>query len=242
MRYSHSLRKYHNQTHRILSAIVLVISVMAIIALIIIAHADTAILIRGLTISTVRVFLAYIITLPLSLLIVIFITRRKVLEDFFVPILDVSQSLPTFAFLPLMIAIIGRGTPTIVAFLVLEMIWPIVFTTLSAIKTTREDLSEAATVFQAKGFKKLRYFILPSLFPSIVTGSIVGWGEAWETIIGAELIAGRDGIGAFIGRTYDSGNTFIFAITVLILLLFIFILNRLIWLPLLKRSTIYQTE
>lgn len=242
MRYSHPLRKYHSQSHHILSAIVLGASVLAIIALIIIAHADTAILLRGLSISTVRVFIAYAITLPLSLLIVILITRKKAVEDFFVPILDVAQSLPSFAFLPVMIAVVGRGTPTIVIFLVIEMIWPIIFTTLSAVKTTREDLSEAATIFQAKGFSRLRYFILPSLFPSIVTGSIVGWGEAWETIIGAELIAGKDGIGAFIGKTYNSGNTFVFAITVLILLLFVFILNRLIWLPLLRRSTIYQTE
>lgn len=217
-------------------------SVLAIGALIAVSGSDTLNLARDLALSTMRVFIAYFITLPLALIIVILITRKTKIEDFFVPVLDVSQSLPAFAFLPVMIVVLGRGTLAISLFLVIEMIWPIIFTTLSAIKTTRQDLSEAATVFQAKGFKRLWHFTLPSIFPSIVTGSIIGWGEAWETIVGAELIAGKNGIGAFIGKLNDSGNTFLFGVAVIILMLFLFILNRLIWLPLLKKSTKYQTE
>ncbi|MBI3341791.1 ABC transporter permease subunit [Candidatus Curtissbacteria bacterium] len=242
MRYSHALRKYHNQTHNLLSIGVFALSIISIFSLIFLSRSNYLVLTYDLLISTWRVMLAYLITLPLAVFAVIVITRRKSLEDFFVPILDVSQSIPTFAFLPLMISVYGRGTPTIVAFLIIEMIWPIIFTTLSGIKTVREELNEAAAIFQAKGVKKLIYFTLPALFPSIVTGSIVGWGEAWETIVGAELIVGKNGIGAFIGKTYDSGNTFVFTITVLLLLIFIFTLNRLIWLPLLKRSTQFQTE
>ncbi len=242
MRYSHSLRKYHSQPHNYLSAIILIASILAIGALVAISHSNTLNLARDLALSTVRVFLAYFITLPLALIVVILITRKTKVEDFFVPVLDVAQSLPAFAFLPVMIAALGRGTLTIALFLTVEMIWPIIFTTLSALKTTRQDLSEAATVFQSTGIKRLWHFILPSIFPSIVTGSIIGWGEAWETIVGAELIAGKNGIGAFIGKLNDSGSTFLFGVAVIILMLFIFILNRLIWLPLLKRSTKYQTE
>lgn len=242
MRYSHSLRKYHSRSHNYLSAVILAASVVAIGALIAVSHSDTLNLASDLALSTMRVFLAYLITLPLALVIVILITRKTRVEDFFVPVLDVSQSLPAFAFLPVMIVLLGRGTLAISLFLVIEMIWPIIFTTLSAVKTTREDLSEAATIFQAKGLKRIWHFMLPSIFPSIVTGSIIGWGEAWETIVGAELIAGRNGIGAFIGRLNDSGNTFLFSVSVIILMLFLFILNRLIWLPLLKKSTKYQTE
>lgn len=242
MRYSHPLRKYHNRPHNYLSVVISALSVIAIFCLIFLTRSNYLVLLSDLVISTWRVVLAYLITLPLAVLLVIFITRRQKIEDFFVPILDVSQSLPSFAFLPVMIAAIGRGTPTIVLFLTIEMIWPILFTTLSGVKAMREDLSEAATIFQARGFKKLIYFTLPALFPSIVTGSIVGWGEAWETIVGAELIAGKNGIGALIGKLHDQRDTFVFSITVIILLLFIFILNRIIWLPLLKRSTSYQTE
>ncbi len=242
MRYSHSLRKYHSQSHNYLSAVILIASIAAIGALVAVSHSDTLNLARDLVLSTMRVFLAYFITLPIALIVVILITRKTKVEDFFVPVLDVAQSLPAFAFLPVMIALLGRGTLAISLFLTIEMIWPIVFTTLSAVKTTREDLSEAATIFQAKGVKRLWHFTLPSIFPSIVTGSIIGWGEAWETIVGAELIAGKNGIGAFIGKLNDSGNAFLFTVAVIILMLFLFVLNRLIWLPLLKKSTKYQTE
>lgn len=242
MRYSHNLRKYHSRPHNYLSTVILVASILAIGALVAVSHSDTLNLARDLALSTIRVFLAYFITLPIALIVVILITRKTKVEDFFVPVLDVAQSLPAFAFLPVMIALLGRGTLAISLFLTIEMIWPIVFTTLSAVKTTREDLAEAATIFQAKGARRLWHFILPSIFPAIVTGSIIGWGEAWETIVGAELIAGKNGIGAFIGKLNDSGNTFLFTVAVIILMLFLFVLNRLIWLPLLAKSTKYQTD
>lgn len=242
MRYSHSLRRYHRQSHTLLSILVTLLSILAISLLLLISHTNAIDFLKGLLLSTTRVSIAYVITLPLALAIVILATRSQTIEDFFVPILDVTQSFPSFAVLPLILAVAGKGTTSIVIFLMITMIWPILFTLLSGLKTARQDLAEAASVFQAKGLKRLVNFLLPAIFPALITGSIVGWGEAWEAIVGAELIAQSTGVGAFIGSAYDAGNRQIFTIAIISLMLFIFILNRLIWLPLLKKATTYQTE
>lgn len=242
MRYSQGLRHYHNKPHRLLSIIITTLSIGLTALLIIIFSAHTPTLIQDLTSSTWRVMIAYVLTVPMALLITVLVAKNQKTEDFFLPILDVAQSFPSFAILPLILATFGKDTPSIVLFLIITMIWPIIFTTISSIKTTREDLSEAAEIFQAKGYKKLLFFTIPAIFPGLVTGSIVGWGEAWEAIVGAELFAGKNGIGAFISNAYDNGENQLFFITIGILMLFIFILNRLIWLPLLKRSTNFQTD
>jgi ABC-type nitrate/sulfonate/bicarbonate transport system permease component len=240
MRYSQGLRRYQNQKHRPQTYLVLIASFFALAFLIFISRANTLDLASALVDSTIRVTLAYLITLPIAVAVVLAITRVQKVEDFVVPILDVSQSLPSFALLPFLLVLTGQGTITIVIVLALEMVWPILFTTLSGLKTLHEDLGEAATVFGARGIKRLRYFSIPSILPAIITGSILGWGEGWEAIVGAEIIVGKNGIGAFIGKANDT-NKQIFVFSIVILMLFIFILNKLIWLPLLKRVTKYQT-
>lgn len=242
MRYSQGLRHYHNKKHRMLSIVITTLSIGLIGLILIIFHYNSLSLLEGLFRSTGRVTIAYLITLPLSLITVILVSKNQKTEDFFLPILDVAQSFPSFAILPFILAVAGKDTASIVIFLIITMIWPIIFTTLASIKTAREDLAEAASIFQAKGTKRLISFIIPATFPGLVTGSIVGWGEAWEAIVGAEIVAGKNGIGAFINTAYEGGDQHLFFISILILMIFIFILNRLIWLPLLKRSTSFQSE
>jgi NitT/TauT family transport system permease protein len=117
------------------------------------------------------------------------------------------------------------------------------FAIITGIKGRRTDLEEAATIFGAKGWRRLTKFTLPMLFPSIVSGSIVGWGEGWEFIIGAELLVNiQTGVGRYLGDLGKVGqeNTLFYGI--ILLLIFLFIINKIIWLPLLHQSTNYQTE
>lgn len=242
MQYSHRLPRYHKKPHSTLSFVVISFTAVAIFLLLAISHTNFLIFFDGVFTSTFRVSLAYLITLPVALSVVLLVTRNKMFEAFFVPLLDVLQSFPSFAILPPLLLLFGHGTFAISVFLVTEMIWPLVFTTLSAVHGMKTELAEAATVFQAHGVKRFRYFTLPILFPAIVTGSIVAWGEAWEAIIGAELIVNTNGAGAFIGKIYDKGDSTIFAIAIITLMFFIFILNRLIWLPLMQRSNEYLSQ
>jgi NitT/TauT family transport system permease protein len=127
--------------------------------------------------------------------------------------------------------------------LIIAIIWPILFTIIGGIKNRREDLEEAATIFGAKGFKRLIYFTYPELSPSIVTGSIVGWGEAWEFIIGAELLVNaRVGIGSYLGQLGNNKENLLLVFGILVLMILLFIINKLIWLPLLDKTTKYQSE
>jgi ABC-type anion transport system duplicated permease subunit len=80
------------------------------------------------------------------------------------------------------------------------------------------------------------YFVFPISYPGLVTGSIVGLGEGWEAVVGAEIIVGiqSGGLGSFFSINSASSHLVIFG--VLALLLFIFSLNKLVWLPMLERS------
>jgi len=172
---------------------------------------------------------------------VIFLEHGKI-GNFFLPVLDVLQSFPSFALLPILTIWFGIGNPAAIFFLVVTMIWPILFSTLSSIRTARADLKEAAEVFGARGIKKFLYFTIPVSFPGLIVGSVVGLGEGWEAIVGAEIIGVTPGIGGFLNAASVKGDIPVLAFGILALLIFLFSLNKIVWLPLLKRSHDYSHE
>lgn len=198
----------------------------------------------GLINSFWRVAAAYVIALIISLPLALLITVNDKVENLLLPIFDVLQSFPSFALFPVLVqALAGWPDIVIILVLVVTVIWPLLFSLISGIKNQREDLEEAATVFGAVGSKRFRHFTVPALMPSLITGSIVGWGEAWEFIIGAELLVHiNSGIGSYLGQLGQTQQNQLLALGIVVLMLFLFIINKLIWLPLLHSSTKYQSE
>ncbi len=242
MRYSHKVFIYRRRFHLLFTILLSLLVVGVLIVFIKLAQISVRILIFDLLASSYRVTTAYLISLILAILLALIVTKNKFLEDILLPLLDVLQSFPSFAILPIAILWFGPSSLTAIIFLVITILWPVLFTIIAGIKNVSGDASEAATVFGAKGLRRIWYFLMPAVLPEIVTGSILGWGNAWEAIVGAEIIGISRGIGAFLNDASHAGQTRILVVGIVSLLFFVFFLNKLIWLPLLKHSTRYSTE
>ncbi len=184
--------------------------------------------------SIARLFGAYAIAVTLGwLLAVTFYRGRRATVG--LPVFDVLQSFPTFALLPLITLLWGGSDKTITFFMVITIIWPIFFTVVSQLKLLKQDWREASQIYGLSGWRYVRTFLWPATLPGLITGSIIGLGEGWEAIVATEIIVhARVGLGDFFQRS--SGSPGLTAFGVLGLLLFIFCLNKLIWLPLLEWS------
>lgn len=250
MRYSNQIhtakRKSVLKNHRKSSLITLAwfFVLFAIVAVFVnFTKLNKADLFIGFLASLSRITIAYFIALVIALILALFITANERIESIFLPIFDVLQSFPSFALFPALIVALKSTEVIIITVLVITIIWPIMFSIISGIKNRREDLEEAATIFGAHGWKRIVFFTLPQLAPSIVTGSIVGWGEGWEFIVGAELLVNTHiGIGNYLGVLGTNGQNTLLAFGILILLFLLFVLNKILWLPLLTRTTKYQSE
>lgn len=191
--------------------------------------------------SFMRVLVAYVISVAAAIPLAFFLGQGKI-GDFFLPVFDVLQSFPSFALLPLLVIWFGIGNAAAIFFLVATMIWPVLFSVLSSLRLSRKDLEEAAFIFGARGWKKMFVFTLPLSLPGLIIGSIVGIGEGWEAIVGAEIIGITPGIGGFLNSASNRGDIPVLTFGIIALLLFLFTLNKLIWIPLLKRSHDYAHE
>ena len=191
---------------------------------------------NAVLLTTYRLALAYGVALVLGVSIALLVGWSP-FADFFFPFFDVLQNLPSFALIPLFIYFLGFTNQMIIFFAVSSIIWPILFAVLTAIKSAHKDLSDAATIFGARGWKRIPYYLAPLSYPAILTGSIVGIAIGWESVIGAEIIANIAGFGDFIKSASATGISQASVAGTLAILVIVFVINRLVWAPLLAESS-----
>lgn len=190
---------------------------------------------KAIAYTTYRIIVAYGIALVLGVAIALLVGWSP-LGDYLFPVFDVLQNLPSFALIPLFIYFLGYTNLMIILFAVSSIIWPILFAILTAIKSAHNDLNDAATIFGARGWKRIPYYLTPLSYPAMLTGSIVGIAIGWEAVIGAEIITNIAGFGAFIKGVDVSGISQDAVAGMLAILVIVFIINRLVWAPLLAES------
>ncbi|MBU6388546.1 ABC transporter permease subunit [Patescibacteria group bacterium] len=186
--------------------------------------------------TTYRLAFAYGIALLLGVAVALIVGWSPFADALF-PVFDVLQNLPSFALIPLFIYFLGFTNQMIILFAVSSIVWPILFAVLTAIKSAHSDLNDAATIFGATGLRRIRFYLAPLSFPAILTGSIVGIAIGWESVIGAEIIANIAGFGSFIKDASATGISQASIAGTLAILIIVFIVNRLIWAPLLDESS-----
>ncbi len=242
MRYgSHQLKIYRKRSHLVITFFVILLPLVFIAVFSRVAGVSTNEVYLDLAASFFRIVVAYVFASILAVLFGIFLGQGKV-GGFFLPLFDVLQSFPSFALLPLFTLWFGLGNIAAILFLIITIIWPILFSVVSSIHLVRKDLSEAAYIFGARGAKKFFSFTLPLTFPGFITGSIVGLGEGWDAIVGAEILGISPGIGNFLNTAAQHNNIPILAFGITALLLAVFSINKILLLPLLKKSHEYFHE
>lgn len=237
----HYVTIYKHKTHLLLTLLVVMLPFLFVLLFGELGFSTKFDFLGDLLLSTVRLTVAFAVSVFVAIILGVLLSEGRV-GNFFLPLFDVLQSFPTFAMLPLAVYWFGASDMTVILFLVVTMIWPILFAIISSQKLIKTEWEEAATIFGARGWKRTLYFSLPISYPGLVTGSIVGLGEAWEAVVGAEIIIGlkEGGLGGFFSRQGTSGAGVFFGVTAL--LLFIFALNKLLFLPLLERSHKVMTD
>lgn len=186
--------------------------------------------------TTYRLAFAYGIALLLGSTLALLVGWSPLAELLF-PVFDVLQNIPSFALIPLFIYFFGFTSEMIILFAVSSIIWPILFAVLTAIRSAHTDLNDAATIFGARGFKRIWYYLAPLSFPAILTGSIVGIAIGWEAVIGAEIITNIAGFGNYIREASSLGVSQSMIAGTFAILSIVFVLNRLVWAPLLAESS-----
>ena len=114
------------------------------------------------------------------------------------PLLKFLFAIVEVAWIPIFVVWFGYGWKTIILALIYVVFFPVLYNTLLGVRTAPQILVNALRSLGASRWQVLRYAILPSALPGIITGLRVGAGFAFRGLVFAEIIAAKTGIGYLI--------------------------------------------
>jgi len=207
-----------------------------------------------------RLTIAYGISLAVAIGMGVLAAEHKKFATVFYPLFDIGQGVPILALFPVLFLGLNQllGIPglalelTCIIMLVLDMIWYMFLNIVSAVKNIPTEMKEVGQLFGFKGLKRITHLVIPSILPSIVTGSILSWGTGWNTIIFAEYMPSTDpnieplsvqGIGSLLDKAgYEFGNTVLLIFILGIIATIVLSMEGLVWRRLLRRFEKYHVE
>ncbi len=119
-------------------------------------------------------------------------------RGFFDTPVELLRPIPPLALLPLFILIFGIGDGTAVRLLIFASIWIMIIAARSGVRTANLSKVRAAYSLGASRWQVLRKVLLPNALPELFTGIRVALGVSWGTLVAAELVGAREGLGAMI--------------------------------------------
>ena len=240
------MRAYHHFSlnrelkHLVIGFLIILIPLFALFAFSLVSGIAFGTVLDDLGISMWRLFVALFVSVVIAWILVVSLVRGKT-TNFALSFFDVMQSLPTFTILPIAVHFFGNCAGTIILFLIITIIWPVIFSIVSSLKQAESSITEAVFISRIRGFNFIRYYLFPITAPGIVTGAIIGLGDGWEALIATEIILeAKTGLGPFFQSFSNNSSMTLFGI--LVFLSVIYTINKFIWLPLLEKSHEYIQE
>lgn len=153
---------------------------------------------QGLVVSGLRVIKGFAIGAVIGIVLGVLMGLSKTLNKILSSLVSIFRPIPMIAWIPLLIMWLGIGEESKVAVIIIGTLWPVLLNTISGILSVDKKLLEVAQVLE-KGKKEILFnVILPSAWPSIITGIRLGISTAWTCVVAAEMIAASSGIGYMI--------------------------------------------
>jgi NitT/TauT family transport system permease protein len=155
------------------------------------------------------------------------------------PLAQIAASVPATALFPVVLLMLirvggGLGIGSI-ALLLLGTQWYILFNVIAGAIALPTDLKEACSVFRIEGIARWKKFILPGIFPYLITGMVTASGGAWNASIVAEYFHFKGqiyttvGLGATISQATDNGNFTLLLAATIMMAATVVTINRLVW-------------
>lgn len=116
----------------------------------------------------------------------------------FDPLVEFLRPLPPLAYLSLLIIWFGVGHTTQIILLTIAGFPVLVTAARSAASAVPEERLKTAAAFGAKGVQVFWYVIFPSGLPELITGMRLLSGMLFGTVVAAEMISSRQGLGWMI--------------------------------------------
>lgn len=170
-------------------------------------------ILASLQVALTGFFLAIIIGVPLGL----FMGWFRGFESFMRPIFEILRPIPPVSWIPITIIWLELGLQAKAFIVFFSAFVPCTINAYTGIRQTSPALINVAKVCGASNFTIFRKIGIPSAMTMTFAGIRVALGNAWATLVAAEMLAANVGLGYMIqqGRSFARPDIIILGIVVI---------------------------
>lgn len=160
-------------------------------------------ILSSLQISLTGFVVAVIVGVPLGWLM----GWYRIIDSLVNPIFEIIRPIPPVAWIPLTIVWMGVGLRAKATIVFLSAFIPCVINSYTGIRQTSEVLINVGKTCGASSFTIFRKIGIPSAMTMTFTGLKLAIGNAWSTLVAAEMLAATSGLGYMILQGRNFGRT-----------------------------------
>ncbi|MGP4111489.1 ABC transporter permease [Streptomyces sp. 4N509B] len=160
---------------------------------------------RDVQLSVLRVLIGVAAGSAIALPVGFLLAWYRPLRMMFDPVISFFRALPPIALIPLVIVYLGIGEQARLSILIYAAFFASVVVIYEGIAALDEIYIRAARAMGASQWELFSRVVVPLAIPQVLVGIRVALGVCWATLVAAELIAARRGLGATI---QDAANFF----------------------------------
>ena len=148
--------------------------------------------------SIARVLGALLLAVATAVPLGVLIGSSRRFGAVFDPLIEFYRPVPPLAYLPLIVIWCGIGEASKILLIYLAIFAPLAIATVQGVRRVEPSRLRAAQALGATRWQLMRFVVLPSAAPDVLTGIRIGVGVGWSTLVAAELIAATRGLGFMI--------------------------------------------
>jgi sulfonate transport system permease protein len=161
---------------------------------------NRGILQQDIVASSERVAAGFAIALLSAVAAGIFVGLNRSVEAAIDPTLQAIRSVPSLAWVPLLLLWLGIGEPAKITLIAIGAFFPIYVNFVAGIHSVDRKLVEVARVLGLRPAAIALRVVLPAAYPSLVVGARIGLTQAWLFLVAAELLASTRGLGFLLSE------------------------------------------
>lgn len=160
-------------------------------------------LITAILVSLRRVGQGFAYGSLIGIVVGLLVGWSKTIEDLVDPIVSAVYPVPKSALFPLFLLWFGLGDASKVVTIMVGVLFLVLISTVTGVKSINPILIKAAQDFGASTFQTFTKVIIPGALPNIFTGLRLGAGTGLILVFITEIEATRQGLGYMLWESYQ---------------------------------------
>ena len=146
-------------------------------------------LVHHLAKSFYRLSIGYLLAAGSGIAVGMMLSLNRTLRDMFAPVLSLLISVPTIAWVPVLLITLGLGNRTVVTAVFLGGFFAVTYNTMRGVEMIDKAQINAARIMGVRGVKLFAAVYFPGSLPAILTGMRLGIGYSWRALVGGEMLS-----------------------------------------------------